>query len=44
MCAAEGRKKVVQGILVRQVHHCKLRADFVAIAVIQVVMANRQVE
>src|SRR5580692_8476375 len=42
--SAEGREKVIQGVLIRDVHRGQLQADLVFVAVENVVMAHRHVE
>ena len=44
VCPAEGRKEVVKRIFVGQINRRQARAQFVLVAVEQVVMADRDIE
>ena len=44
MCAAEGGKKVVQHIVIRDVNGGELQADFVFISVKQVIVPDGEIE
>ena len=44
MRAAEGGKKIVESVIVRQVDHLQPRAPLVAISTKQIVVAHREIE